>query len=187
MISYAEIINRIKPLDIGTTFILKDLFTGIEWNSIDTKTRRAWGTRLLSEVHENMYPYIHPGEKTSANAQIYIKTIDQSKWIKKVAQVIYEHGYISEYQDDNHKIHDIDQNKDNLNLLKNLKNYCKNTYEIKLMDFSAEIIGDGWSTIIFDENRYDHQEVTQKVQSQFNIVIASEKQFEQIIPRVPTL
>ena len=106
--------------------------------------------------------------------------MNKVKWIEEVAHVISSEGYISEYQDDNCQIHDIEQNRNKLNLLIDLEQYCKDIYSINLECFSEHIAGDGWSTILFDYNRYNHKEVTNIVQQQFDVKNASQTRFNQL-------
>ncbi|WP_353958875.1 DUF1413 domain-containing protein [Latilactobacillus sakei] len=70
--TYTNLITRILATSSGTEFIIKDLFTGLEWNNIPVANRRSWGTRLLSEVQDGVYlKDIAALNKTSANAQRY--------------------------------------------------------------------------------------------------------------------
>ena len=70
--TYTNLITRILATSSGTEFIIKDLFTGLEWNKIPVANRRSWRTRLLSEVQDGVYlKDIAALNKTSANAQRY--------------------------------------------------------------------------------------------------------------------
>lgn len=56
------------------SFIIKDLFTGIEWNRLSIKTRRELGTMFRFHIENDGCPDIIKNEtKTAQNQQVYTK------------------------------------------------------------------------------------------------------------------
>lgn len=63
--------NETKTLEIGESFILKDLFKGYKWNRLAVEQRAALG-RLFLELATDKKS-VNPTEKNSSNQQMYEK------------------------------------------------------------------------------------------------------------------
>ena len=48
--------ERIKSMDDGTVFVLKDLFDGVEWTGLTVGERRTFGRTFKNEVKERSIP-----------------------------------------------------------------------------------------------------------------------------------
>lgn len=69
----AQAISETHNLNVGETFLVKDLFKGYEWNRIPRKTRLLLGTLFLNSVNSDQNLRIETFEKTSSNQQKYKK------------------------------------------------------------------------------------------------------------------
>lgn len=70
---FIDALTRAKALNSGTTFILADLFTGIEWASFNSQERKKAGSLFLNDCLFNNSASVIVGGKTSANHQMYEK------------------------------------------------------------------------------------------------------------------
>lgn len=68
-----QAISETGKLNIGETFLVKDLFKGYEWNRIPRNTRLLLGTLFLNAVSKDRNMKINTIAKTSSNQQRYIK------------------------------------------------------------------------------------------------------------------
>ena len=66
-------IAETKNLNVGETFLVKDLFKGYIWNRIPRNTRLFLGTLFLNAVNNDCNLKIEAFEKTSSNQQKYKK------------------------------------------------------------------------------------------------------------------
>ena len=62
--------NEINYVNVGETFLLKELFKGYEWNRIKISDRLLLGTLFLNYVNTNPDKIIAT-QKTSSNQQKY--------------------------------------------------------------------------------------------------------------------
>lgn len=60
-----------KSLEIGESFILKDLFKGYKWNRLAVEQRAALGRLFLELATEKKS--VEPTEKNSSSQQMYAK------------------------------------------------------------------------------------------------------------------
>lgn len=51
-------ISKTGTLDVGTEFVLKDLFNGIEWNKLSVGEKREFGRRFKNKVKKNVIPAV---------------------------------------------------------------------------------------------------------------------------------
>lgn len=68
-----QAISETQKLNIGETFLVKDLFKGYMWNRIPRNTRLLLGTLFLNAVTNDRNLKIEVAEKTSSNQQKYKK------------------------------------------------------------------------------------------------------------------
>lgn len=65
-------IRRIRSVPTGDVFILRDVFTGIEWKNFDKGFRNAFGRYFLQYARRSKL--IEVTEKNKAKHQLYRKT-----------------------------------------------------------------------------------------------------------------
>lgn len=68
-----QAISETHYLNVGETFLVKDLFKGYEWNRIPRKTRLLLGSLFLNAVNTDKNLKIEVFEKTPSNQQKYKK------------------------------------------------------------------------------------------------------------------
>lgn len=73
---WKKLLEKLKILNDGEVFLVKDLFKGYVWNRIPRKDRLLLGTLFLNHVSK-MNGNLKAIEKTSSNQQRYKKTIDK--------------------------------------------------------------------------------------------------------------
>lgn len=66
-------ISKTGKISINTTFCLKDLFDGVEWNSLSAGDRRNFGRAFKNEVIEGHVPNVRFIGKEQNNSTKYIK------------------------------------------------------------------------------------------------------------------
>lgn len=68
-----QAISETKNLEVGESFLVKDLFKGYVWNRIPRNTRLLLGTLFLNVANTDYTLKIKVVEKTSSNQQKYKK------------------------------------------------------------------------------------------------------------------
>ena len=67
--------DKILELKIGYEFVLKDLFEGVDWNSLPRGDKLGFGKYFKNEVKDGRIPNISYAGKAQNNSAKYIKTI----------------------------------------------------------------------------------------------------------------
>ena len=65
-------ISKINSIPLGTVFLLKDLFEGVEWSNLEKGERLSFGKFFKNEVLEGRIPnvsYIGKAQNNSAKYQ----------------------------------------------------------------------------------------------------------------------
>lgn len=70
-----EAISKTGALSQDETFLLKDLFDGISWNTLQNGERRELGRQFKIKVKRNLVPNVQYWGKADNNSAIYIKKI----------------------------------------------------------------------------------------------------------------
>jgi len=68
-----EALKQTKKLNSGESFMVKELFRGIEWNRLDKGLRMNLGRAFLFEIEKKTSLKVEKLKKNAANQQIYIK------------------------------------------------------------------------------------------------------------------
>lgn len=68
-----EAISKTGALSQDETFLLKDLFDGISWNTLQNGERRELGRQFKIKVKRNLVPNVQYLGKADNNSAIYIK------------------------------------------------------------------------------------------------------------------
>ena len=66
-------INKTSVLSVGTVFVLKDLFEGVEWNTLTNGERRELGRQFKIKVNRGLVPDIKYYGKAQNNSSKYTK------------------------------------------------------------------------------------------------------------------
>ena len=66
-------ISKTGALQLNTTFLLKDLFEGTEWNELDKGGRLGLGRRFKNDVLDGIIPNVVYIGKAQNNSAIYKK------------------------------------------------------------------------------------------------------------------
>jgi len=69
-------ISKTGRLPPNTEFVLKDLFTGIEWDELSTGDKRDFGRQFKSQVKRGLIPNIVWIGKKQNNSSKYKKVIE---------------------------------------------------------------------------------------------------------------
>lgn len=67
-------ISKTGCLAVDTTFVLKDLFDGVEWNKLSGGEKREFGRRFKHAVTTNMIPSVILDGKSANGSTKYRKT-----------------------------------------------------------------------------------------------------------------
>ena len=68
-----EAISKTGALPQGTIFLLKDLFDGVNWNTLQNGERREFGRQFKIKVNRNLVPNVKYQGKADNNSAMYIK------------------------------------------------------------------------------------------------------------------
>lgn len=68
-----EAISRTGALSPNTVFLLKDLFDGINWNTLTNGERRELGRQFKIKVNRGLVPNVAYWDKAQNNSSRYIK------------------------------------------------------------------------------------------------------------------
>lgn len=68
-----EAISRTDALSPNTVFLLKDLFDGINWNTLTNGERRELGRQFKIKVTRGLVPNVAYLDKAQNNSSRYIK------------------------------------------------------------------------------------------------------------------
>lgn len=66
-------ISKTGALAPGTEFVLKDLFSNVDWNTLPAGERRSLGRKFKSKVNHGLVPGVEYLEKAQNNSTRYIK------------------------------------------------------------------------------------------------------------------
>lgn len=68
-----EAIRKIETLPQGSTFLLKDLFDGVHWNTLQNGERRELGRQFKIKVNRKLVVNVEYQGKADNNSATYIK------------------------------------------------------------------------------------------------------------------
>lgn len=68
-----EAISRTGALSANTIFLLKDLFEGVQWNTLTNGERRELGRQFKIKVNRGLVPSVVYLDKAQNNSSRYIK------------------------------------------------------------------------------------------------------------------
>lgn len=66
-------ISKTGALSPGTIFVLKDLFSNVDWNTVPAGERRIFGRKFKAKVTSGLVPDVEYLEKAQNNSALYIK------------------------------------------------------------------------------------------------------------------
>lgn len=68
-----EAISKTGALPLGTIFVLKDLFDGVTWNTLQNGEKRELGRQFKIKVNRNLIPNVEYYDRAQNNSSRYIK------------------------------------------------------------------------------------------------------------------
>ena len=68
-----EAISKTGALPAETIFVLKDLFEGVTWNTLQNGEKRELGRQFKIKVNRNLVPNVEYYDKAQNNSSRYIK------------------------------------------------------------------------------------------------------------------
>ena len=68
-----EAISKSGALPVETIFVLKDLFEGVTWNTLQNGEKRELGRQFKNKVNRNLVPNVEYYDRAQNNSSRYIK------------------------------------------------------------------------------------------------------------------
>ena len=68
-----EAISKTGALPLETIFVLKDLFDGVTWNTLQNGEKRELGRQFKIKVNRNLVPNVEYYDRAQNNSSRYIK------------------------------------------------------------------------------------------------------------------
>lgn len=68
-----EAISKTGALPLETIFVLKDLFDGVTWNTLQNGEKRELGRQFKIKINRNLVPNVEYYDRAQNNSSRYIK------------------------------------------------------------------------------------------------------------------